>query len=193
MKRTVTLVLVLLIAIGITGCKQQYHKDSFFNDTVLNDHLVPDLPKPNAEKMLAVDAYGLNDYCVYIRSNQSAESYFQILLEYLEPLGFRYYGTVHSVKNDHGVILGMEHTYYYDPTNDLSSILARNYYFEEEYSYIFVYSNGEWQENEDGERFLSDVHLLRVCCNSGTYKSDDLSFDYDYYIEFAGNPSVWLG
>ena len=35
--------------------------------------------------------------------------------------------------------------------------------------------------------------MLKVVDKGGTYQYNDFVYDYDYYIEFSNNPSIWIG
>lgn len=126
----------------------------------------------------------------------SYEEYFQEVMEYVESLDFTFCGTVDAIKEHDNDILGKEPSYYFSSTKELSLKAINNYYFEEENSYIVIYSNS-YIEDKDDSKYLKDAHLIRVCCDSGIYEpksymNDNYRFEYDYYIEFGYEPSIWI-
>lgn len=194
MKKITLLLLFFLITMVLCGYGRK--ENLFFEDSKLSFNLVPKLPHPKNASMVLVDTDHGNDSRVYINSNQSAEEYFQDCIEYIELLSFAFCGTVDSIKEDSENILGKENTYYFRSTKNLSSVLAKDYYFEKEKSFIIIYSNGNIEKNENGQ-YLKDAHLIRVCCTSGVYEpkshiGDDYRFEYNYFIEFGYEPSIWL-
>lgn len=197
MKKLMKLLLLLLfILITTSSCGYGRIENSFFEDFKLQSNLVPNLPQPESSSMVLVDTNLGSDSRVYIDSKQTAEEYFQKIVEYIESLTFTFCGTIDSIKEYHNNIVGKESSYYFRSTKTFSSILASNYYFEDENSYIIIYSNGGVENKEEGNH-LKDAHLIRVCCDSGIYQpkshiGDDYSFKYDYFIEFGYEPSIWL-
>ncbi|MBR2138167.1 MAG: hypothetical protein IKC22_07480 [Bacilli bacterium] len=196
MKKLVKYLSFLIVLFTMASCGYQRSESSFFDDSKLHFNLVPNLPQPDASSMVLVDTDLGDGARVYINSEQTAEEYFQRIVEYVESLTFTFCGTVDSIKEYHNNILGKESSYYFRSTKPFSSILASNYYFEDENSYIIVYSNGEIENIETGE-YLDDAHLIRVCCESGIYEpkshiGDDYSFKYNYFIEFGYEPSIWF-
>ncbi len=196
MRKVMKFLLLLFILITTTSCGYRRTENSFFEDFKLQYNLVPNLPQPESSSMVLVDTDLGNGSRVYINSKQNAVEYFQKIVEYVESLTFTFCGTVDSIKEYHNNILGKESSYYLRSTKSFSSILASNYYFADENSYIIIYSNGEVQYEEDGNH-LKDAHLIRICCDSGIYKpkshiNDNYSFNYDYFIEFGYEPSIWF-
>ena len=175
------------------GCAQEYSENLFFSNDVLEKELLPELPIPNSKKILFCEKYGANENRVYVTlDNQTSEEYFLEVMKYIEKLTFKHLGTVKKIKDEFPV-LGTSPTYYYHSNDCLTSISASNYYFEEENSYILVYSNGEIKlGNDSKEEYIDKAHMIKVVNKSGTYQNGDYTFDYDYYIEFISEPSVWL-
>ena len=196
MRKLVKFLSLLLALLTMVSCGYQWSENSFFEDTKLHFNLVPSLPRPDDSTMVLVDTDLGKGARVYISSEQTAEEYFQKIVEYVESLTFAFCGTIDSIKEYHNNIAGKESSYFFRSTKTFSSILASNYYFEDENSYIIIYSNGEVENKEEGNH-LKDAHLIRVCCDSGIYQSkshigDDYSFKYDYFIEFGYEPSIWF-
>lgn len=193
MKKVVLSFVLIVLCFSLASCGRQRYENSFFEDDKLSFNLVPELPQPENASMVLVDTDHGNKSRVYIDSDQSVEDYFQDVIEYIEPLNFTFCGTVDTIKD---TILGKETSYYFHSTKTLSSILASNYYFEEENAYIIIYSNG-WIENKEEGNYLKDSHLIKVICQSGVYEpqshiGDDYYFEYDYFIDFGYEPSIWF-
>lgn len=193
MKNILKVMLLLVSLCCLSSCNVKYHENSFFSNGILDKELLPKLPEPDAQSMLFVEGNGITKNIVYVSSNEETEEdYFQKVLEYTSSLEFEHYGTIHNIKQSFP-ILGMDPTYYYHSTSILSSLLPSNYYFEEEYSYILAYSNGDLKFDADGtNQYIDDAHMIRVCKTSGEYNNDEFTFVYDYYIEFANEPMLWL-
>ena len=193
MKKNLTLLMLLCSICCLSSCEAKYHENSFFSNDILTEELLPELPEPDANSMLFVEGNGVTENIVYVSSDkETEEEYFQRVLEYTSSLGFKHYGTIHNIKQSFP-ILGMDPTYYYHSTSMLSSLLPSNYYFEEENSYILAYSNGDLKFDADmTNQYIDDAHMIRVCKTPGEYDNDEFTFDYDYYIEFANEPMLWL-
>lgn len=179
----------------LTSCHPKYETDTFFEDLTLSAQLVPELPQPQNASFVLADANKGDDLRVYVRSDQTAQAYFQKVLEYVASLSFHFCGTAEAFK-EQSAVCGQESSYYFRSTEALSPILANDCYFEEENAYIIIYSNGAFRQSGE-EMYLTDAHLLKVCCTSGILKpdshiGDNDSFQYDYYIEFGSEPSIWL-
>ena len=193
MKNISKVMLLLVLLCCLSSCNVKYHENSFFSNGILDEELLPKLPEPDAQSMLFVEGNGITENTVYVSSNEETEEdYFQKVLEYTSSLEFEHYGTIHNIKQSFP-ILGVDPTYYYHSTSILSSLLPSNYYFEEENSYILAYSNGDLKFDADGtNQYIDDAHMIRVCKTPGEYNNDEFTFDYDYYIEFANEPMLWL-
>lgn len=190
MKKLKRILLLLVLIFSAFSCTYQTEENLFFEDLKLYANLVPDLPKPKDASIVLIDKQR-----VYIDSNVSYEEYFQEVMEYVESLDFTFCGTAESIK-EYNYILGKETSYYFSSTKELTLKSINNYYFEEENSYIVIYSNS-YIEDKDNGKYLKDAHLIRVCCDSGIYEpkshiNDNYRFEYDYYIEFGYEPSIWI-
>ena len=194
MKRLLLICLFIFI-IYFLGCSQEYSENSFFSNDVLEKELLPELPTPNAKEILFCEKYGAINNRVYVTAdNQTPEEYFFEVMKHIGKLSFEHLGTVTKIKDEFPV-LGISPIYYYHyySPDGLTYISPSNYYFEEENSYILVYSNGEIKlGNDTTEEYIDQAHMIKVVNKSGTYQNGDYTFDYDYYIEFISEPSVWL-
>lgn len=193
MKRLLMIISLFLVVGCYLACSQKYYENSFFSYEVLKEELVPELTIPFANNLLFCEKYGANENRVYVLSDkQTPEEYFYEVIKYIQSLSFIHQGTVYKTKDEYP-LLGQTPSYYYSSTLELPSISLENYFFKEENAYIYVYSNGDVKTGNDGtEEYIDQTHMIKVFKRSGTYQNDNYVFDYDYYIEFANNPSVWF-
>ena len=177
----------------LSSCAGKYYENSFFSNSILQDELLPNLPKPVVDSMVFVQRGALNKNRVYVDvKDETAEEYFLNVLTYTDSLAFENYGTIYSIK-DETPFLGVDSSYYFQSTKMKSSMTPSDYYFEEEKAYALAYSNGEVKLGNNGvDKYLDDAHMIKVVDKGGTYQYDDFVYDYDYYIEFSYNPSLWF-
>ena len=136
MKRLSILFLILgLILCCLTSCVGSSKENSWFSNDKLSECLVTELPIPKNEYVQ--DKYG--DICVYFKDKE-LEDYAISVYEYLYSQNFKYFGTRGEQKN---TLAGVFTTYYFQSANDFSQFIS------DEGNYVFVFSDGTLDENEE--------------------------------------------
>jgi hypothetical protein len=168
------LFIIPLILLSACDNSSKYIEDSFFSSKILGNNGLSTLNKPEGNYL-----FYKSQTKTFIKTNLSAEEYADRIYDYLK--NDRKYQCVYGIKgyNSKYSHLKINKISYY--LKDCSSL--DDFYFKEEESWIFVYSN-TWQEkNDDGDPYLYSAKGIKINNISGIEKYDNKEFIYNWSIQ----------
>ena len=192
MKKTAVWAVIFLLLFGsLTSCRNEtYVFERFFGQETLDGYGVSALP-PVEGTLLYTPVRGFVAPCVYVRGDgEEPTAYAAAVLCYLSEKGFGFFGTLGEMRRPIGAIPALEASYY---VRDAAT-LADFYGDTEEHGpgYYFVYADGGWAQNEEGEFCLADGHCFYISLSPGSYLyEEDREFPYDFSVGFFANESFW--
>lgn len=210
MKKGIIAITIILGVFSFASCGEvTYIENQFYSNEILEEALVPQLPKPNGEMLYRV---GTSVYCdkIYIASEESPEEYFQRILDYVQELDFQILGTVDWVWRTVGNLFLMDDSYAFKSTKDKQECSVEDYCNDEDAGepyYSIIFSNNEIMQGEYHEPYQhperEDIYiggyydyyfigtLIRVCVDyKHSIEYEGGIFEYDYYLEVRENEQI---
>lgn len=188
MKKILFAFLSIICAIALSSCAgAEYKKNEWFADDKLEQCEVSNLPAVTYS-----DYYYNNKTWVYFNATyQELEDYARVVYEYLESQNFEYLGTRGHQKAS---LAGAFASYYFKEIESFEDCYTQDYGKQ----YIFVYSNGN--VNENGHMTFNEVIIGKFDDKSIKYDGKDIycnakiqiAYDAHYYLkECEDDNHVW--
>ena len=177
MKSGLSVIITLIVSLVLAFCSPYLYKENtWFSAEKLEECSVESLPKIS----------GLNYLCVtdknvcFTMDETQYEDYVETVYEYLEEQDFAYLGTRGEEKS---TVVGAFTTWYFEPVESMEECKEG-----EDGDYIFVYSDGE--KNEDEEVVFNIITFER---EAGTAYYGKKKFKYNTTMELRHESEDLLG
>ena len=158
----------------VASCNSTHKENTWFSEEKLAEFLVGDLPTTKK------DYVKHNDEDIYVSFTDSEfESYAKSVYDYLCSQEYKYLGTRGEQKN---TLAGVFTTYYFEPAYEFES-------FWIEGDYIFVFSNGDVDENGD----VTFIVLIIYDVSTNTLEYGNKKFTYNTKIALRRGSEAPLG
>ena len=155
--------MVVLCFCCLTSCGSAHEENTWFSEEKLTECLVADLP--TIEK----DYVNHNGEDIYVSFTDSEfKAYAKSVYDYLLSQEYKYLGTRGEQKD---TLAGVFTTYYFEPATELES-------FWNEGDYIFVFSDGNTDENGDVEFIILVIYDM----STNTLEYGNKKFTYNTMI-----------
>lgn len=188
MKKSFISLLLLVCILGLTSCTNaKYEKNVWFSNEKLEQWEIPSLPE-----ITYSDYYHNNKDWVYFNASYNElEDYANIVYEYLKTQDFEYLGTRGHQKAS---LAGAFASYYFKEIETFEDCYTQTYSKQ----YIFVYSNGN--VNENGHMIFNEIIIGKFDDKSIKYDGKDIycnaqiqiGYDAHYYLEECEDDNhVW--
>ena len=190
----------ILVTTILSSCSQQsiYIENSFFDKSLLKEHLVEHLPEPIAVPLLYVKANEMNNPTAYIDassfSSNQAVLYSHAVFEYLKESFEHLYAIVGTSKYSTPNI--SKYAYEIKEATEYEEFFTTSFYSSQSQidgCWAFVYLNSSFSINNEGDSYLSNPHCL-VITHEGVYdfSYDEKHINYSYSVIFDAHSSFWL-
>ena len=198
MKKIIVLSIISLVV--LTGCKKNnlWIMDSFFDNKLLKQEEVEDLPKPPGIIKAFYKGYGFTNPEVLVDaslvSGDYASMYAKRVLEYLKEKSFKYLYSV-GTTNMYNTPLVSKYAYNLKEAVDLKDFIVEKYYsggYIFDNPYVFVFSNKGFIENDNKDKELESPHCI-IISREGSYTTEvnNQDISYSYTVELDLHSSYW--
>ena len=189
MRKIISMLLLTICAIALSSCDgAEYKKNEWFTDDKLEQCGVSNLPTISC----CSDYYYNNKSWVYFNASyHELEDYANIVYEYLKSQDFEYLGTRGHQKAS---LAGAFASYYFKEIETFEDCYTQTYSKQ----YIFVYSNGN--VNENGHMIFNEIIIGKFDDRTIKYDGKDIycnaqiqiGYDSHYYFEECEDDNhVW--
>lgn len=175
-KAAVAIIPLLLLS----SCKSSYVEGAFFDKKVLCEREIEELPIPEG----SILRYG--DCSLYVNSSEELkERYLKLVFEYIKSSSFKHLYAVKSIQR--GVVAPV----LYSRAYVFESIDFDDFFYEEENSYWFIYSNNDIRKNDD-ELDIIDANVITIFLDKSTIKYDNKEFEMTYEIRLTKGKTCFI-
>ena len=189
MRKNISMLLLTICVIALSSCDgAEYKKNEWFTDDKLEQCGVSNLPTISC----CSDYYYNNKSWVYFNASyHELEDYANIVYEYLKSQDFEYLGTRGHQKAS---LAGAFASYYFKEIETFEDCYTQTYGKQ----YIFVYSNGN--VNENGHMIFNEIIIGKFDDKTIKYDGKDIycnaqiqiRYDAHYYLEECEDDNhVW--
>ena len=189
MRKNISMLLLTICVIALSSCDgAEYKKNEWFADDKLEQCEISNLPTISC----CSDYYYNNKSWVYFNASyHELEDYANIVYEYLKSQDFEYLGTRGHQKAS---LAGAFASYYFKEIETFEDCYTQTYGKQ----YIFVYSNGN--VNENGHMIFNEIIIGKFDDKTIKYDGKDIycnaqiqiGYDAHYYLEECEDDNhVW--
>lgn len=194
-------VFVLLFALSACSSNEVYVDNSFFDKEILSREKIEDLPEaPGISLVYKKEHGGSTNAIVYIDASAASSDYAlfyaSAVYDYLIEKSFKHIYTVDGpsqysspafrafackLKEARKLDDFYSDGYYRSQTKDLLK------------TWTFVFSNDDFKENTDGDKYMKSPHCIVISAESVyrlTYNKKTIT--YSYSVEIDSHSSFWL-
>lgn len=173
--------------------------NSFFSDELLEREEISDLPRPSGIIRAFYKGQGFVNPEVLVDasfvSSDYASMYAHKVFDYLKEKSFTHLYSV-SWTNIYNTPLVSKYAYNLKEAVEFADFVVDEYYSGGavyENPYVFVFSNGDFLENEDGNKTLQSAHCIMISREGTRFiEINDEIVNFSYTIELDINSSYWL-
>ena len=178
MKKVFINVIMIICILVLTSCNNtKYEKNVWFSNEKLEQAEISNLPAVTCS-----DYYNNSDWVYFNVSGQELRDYASVVFEYLKSQNFEYFGTRGNQKS---TLAGAFSSYYFKEIESFDDCHTQSYGKD----YIFVYSNGQVDEN--GQMTFNEIIIADFDNQAISYGGKDIycnakiqiKYDAYYYLE----------
>lgn len=179
MKKVFINVIMIICILVLTSCNNtKYEKNVWFSNEKLEQAEISNLPTVTCSDYY----YNNSDWVYFNVSGQELRDYASVVFEYLKSQNFEYFGTRGNQKS---TLAGAFSSYYFKEIESFDDCHTQSYGKD----YIFVYSNGQVDEN--GQMTFNEIIIADFDNQAISYGGKDIycnakiqiKYDAYYYLE----------
>lgn len=187
MKKIIINVIMIICILVLSSCDgAEYKKNAWFSNEKLDQCEISNLPSVTCSDYY----YNNKDWVYFNASYHELDDYANIVYEYLKSQGFEYLGTRGNQKAS---LAGAFASYYFKEIETFEDCYTQIYSKQ----YIFVYSNGN--VNENGYMIFNEIIIGKFDDKTIKYDGKDIycnaqiqiGYDADYNFEECEDNHVW--
>ena len=171
----------------LTSCRSSYVEGAFFDETILKENQIENLPIPEGELLRK------HDDTVFVNSNKTErDNYIDSVYAYIKSLNFKHFYGIDHVRT---TLVASMYTLFVKDSENLD-----NHFYDVSNSYWFIYSDediGQLDENDErintfGEYYIN-ANVIKIDIASTEVKYDKKTFNATYIIEIEDKQNCCFG
>ena len=193
----------LLITAMLSSCAQNsiYVEGEFFDKDFLKSQLVENLPDPYGEPLVYRKEHGNINASVYVEvppyiSSDYASFFAADVYHYLKEKSFKHLYAVDG-QAKYNAPIARQFAYKLKEADKLSEFCNNSYCSVQSRELVntwtFVFTNGDFKENDDGDKYMESPHCIVVSVEDTYHLSyHGKTISYNYFVEIDTHSSFWL-